>query len=314
MTRAASALSFVRKALTHNIGLKLMALVVAIVTFSAVRGSEDAQRSVFVDVVAILPAAESGRMLVSELPDQVRVTLEGSRSRINALRPEELRPVEIDLSDTEISHYYFTREEFQIPTGLTVVQLLPASVELSWADRMEVTLPIHALLTGDSPEGLEVHRTPVVRPESVTLIGPVDELEDLAHVTTLPVDISDLGEGRHDRDVPLHRPPPHARYVSDIPIRVSFEVSKNLVERELRGLEVTPLGGVPTSLRPERVEVVLRGSEADLEAIDPARIVPFVQLDGVDLAGGAVSLRVEVRGVPESLDLVRVDPPELLVR
>ena len=49
------------------------------------RGAEEAQRAVFVDVVAVTPPDTSERMLTCDLPAKVRLTLRGSRSILNAL-------------------------------------------------------------------------------------------------------------------------------------------------------------------------------------------------------------------------------------
>ena len=72
--------SFLMRALTEHIGLKLVALVASVGLFVIVRGTEDAQISISVDVVALLPPPSTERMLVSEIPDEIRVTLRGSRS------------------------------------------------------------------------------------------------------------------------------------------------------------------------------------------------------------------------------------------
>ncbi len=91
MTARTTAGRALRKALTENVGLKIISLVAAIVLFSLVRGSEDAQRSVFVDVVATLPSPASGKILIGEIPDKVKVTLRGSRSLLNSIGRNEAR-------------------------------------------------------------------------------------------------------------------------------------------------------------------------------------------------------------------------------
>jgi hypothetical protein len=73
------------KLLTQNGRLKLLSLALSVGLFSIVHSDQDAQRSLFVDVVTVLPPPSKGRMLISEIPDQVKVTLRGSRTRISAI-------------------------------------------------------------------------------------------------------------------------------------------------------------------------------------------------------------------------------------
>src|SRR6478609_5916422 len=89
----------VRAMLTENVGLKAMSLVVAVFLFSVVRGAEKAQRSVLVDVVAVLPPETVPRILTSDLPAKVRLTLRGSRSLLNSVRTDDLGPIQLDLSE-----------------------------------------------------------------------------------------------------------------------------------------------------------------------------------------------------------------------
>src|SRR5689334_696413 len=82
---------------TDNLGLKLTAIGLALMLFSLVHSDVDAQRSMYFDVEPLLPPPTAGKMLVSELPQQVKVTLRGSRSRLSTLTRDQLPPVHLDL-------------------------------------------------------------------------------------------------------------------------------------------------------------------------------------------------------------------------
>jgi hypothetical protein len=60
--------------------------------------------------------------------------------------------------------------------------------------------------------------------------------------------------------------------------------------------------------------VVLAGAERTLEELDPEHIVPVVDLDGAAIGNGAVSATVSLRGVDESVRVLRIEPAEVLVR
>ena len=289
----------------NNIGLKIASLITAIVLFSLVRGAEDAQRSVFVDVVALLPAPNSGKMLVSELPDQVRLTLKGSRSQINAIRPENIPPVQIDLTDTDLRYYYFADDEFDVPAGVTITQVGPTSIALDWASRVERPLPIQPRLVGQPPDGLVLGEPARAEPAEVVVIGPDTEVADLRAVQTDPVDLSQVQLGRNELGSALVRPPPHTRYQGDPNLTVVLEVVRDLAERTIPGVVVEVAG--PGRADPAQVSVTLRGAPTAVEMVDPARITATADLSTLDPAlGGAVP--IVVTGLPDGVEAARIEP------
>lgn len=299
-----------RRLATENMTLKIVSIVAAIVLFSIVRGAEDAQRSMFVDVVAILPPAEGGKVLVSEVPDRIKLTLEGSRSLLNAIRREDLE-VQMDLTDADLRYYYFDPAAFDLPAGVRIVQMAPASVPLTWADRIERRVPIEAQIYGNLPPGLSVEEVSVA-PGRVLLRGPRNEVDPLSSVETQPIDVTGLDPGQHVRRVRLERAPPHSGYVGEPMIEVRFQIVRELEERRLEELELSAVGaGRVQSIRPGQVTVLLRGTRASLAQLDPEAVLPWVQLP--EDAEGTVALPVQVRGLPPGVEVVRVDPAEALV-
>ncbi len=300
-----------RDLVTNNLGLKLTSLVAAIVLFSIVRGAEDAQRSVFVDVVAVLPPPSSGKMLVSELPDRVRLTLKGSRSQLNAIRPELLQPVQIDLTDTDLRYYYFAGDEFDVPAGVTITQVAPASVPLQWADRLEKRLPVQARVEGTPPDGTVLGAPPVVEPAEVTVVGPREELESVRSVRTEPIDLSGLDVGPHVRRVPLQRVCSHCRFLEERPVEVRFELLRDVSERVLGPLPVLVEGAEARAIEPSAVSANVRGLPREVDLIDPARVQAVV--DASEQPPGAHVLPVNLRGLPPGIELVGVEPATVKV-
>lgn len=300
-----------------NVGLKATSLAVAMALFWLVRGAEDAQRAVYVDVVAVLPPPAAGRMLTSELPAKVRLTLRGSRGLLNSVRSDEIPPVQVDLSEPGASLYYFEPERFEIPAGVEVTEIAPETIALSWADVGARTLPIRARVTGALLPGLMLVGDPVVRPASIEVSGAEPDLLILENIRTEPVDLAGLPAGRHERRVELERPGGHVELEEVDAIIVSVEIAPEIVARSIprQSVEViagTPAGPAVRELRPSRVRVELRGPPETLDAIDALAIVPYIEASGLDPAGGAQEVLVRVRGIPEGVELVRVDPETVL--
>ena len=300
-----------RRLATENIGLKVVSLIAAIVLFSLVRGSEDAQRTVFSDVVAILPPVDSGKVLVSEVPDRVRLTLQGSRSILNSIRREDLE-VQMDLTDTRLRYYYFDPAIFDLPAGVQVVQMAPATVPLTWADRIERRVPVEPQFIGTPPPGLALEEPVSVEPRRVVLRGPQNEVDPLAAIETRPIDLRGIEAGEHVRTMRLERAPAHSSYVGEPMIEVRFRIVRELDERTLEDLAVSAVGPARATLRPASVHVHLRGGAEALEGIAADQVVPFVDVSDPELTG-TVERPVQLRGLPPGVEVTSIEPSTVLV-
>ncbi len=302
------------RGLTNNLSPKITALIAAIAAFYLVQGEQDAQRSVFVDVVALMPAPDAAMMLVSSMPDQVKVTLRGSRSRINSLSREDFEPVQMNLSDTSRRYYYFDPTAIEVPLGVSIVQIEPATVPLSWAQVAERQVPIRAHISGQPREGLQVKMPITIVPSRVTIHGPALEVQAISEVETDALMLDGLDVGQHNRRIPLERPPGHVTYLEEFEVQVRIDVTPEIAERSLARLEVAALGNGEFAVRPPVVDVLLRGPARVLAGLAPEHVVPYVDLQEMGAAAGNQAFKVEVRGLPESVAAVRVTPSEVLVR
>lgn len=307
-----SASGTLRALLTENVGLKAISLVVAVLLFTVVRGAEDAQRSVLVDVVAVLPPPSDTRILTSDLPAKVRLTLRGSRSLLNSVRTDDLGPIQLDLSETHASVYYFEAEQFSVPAGVEVTQVSPDALALTWAERTQRVLPVEARLDGRPRPGMMVVGEPTVRPATITLRGPESDLATIDRVMTEPIALATLSEGRLERRVALARLGSHVEVVGDEDVTVQIEIAPEIAERAVPRLDVAVVGGALREVRPARVRVTLRGPPTRLDEIDAPSIVPYVDVSTIDPAAGTQSVLVRVRGIPDGVELVGVDPEEVL--
>lgn len=303
--------AFTRRAFTDNLGLKLVALVASLGLFVIVRGTEDAQTAVPVEVVALLPPPSVDRMLTSEIPDEIRVTLRGSRAVLNAVRRDGMTPIQMDLRDAQEPFFYFDQDELEIPTGTTIVQIAPAAVPLTWVNRDEERLPVAPVITGElAPGHLRVGTT--VEPAQVTIRGSASEVRRLESIATQPVDVSGLGAGRHERQVPLVALPDNVSYVDAVTVTVIIVVEEEVASRRLADVEVAVMGDSDVTVRPETVNVRLSGPRARIEDLHPRRVIPFVDVSGLDMTQGAQPVQLSFRDLPEGMTVV-AEPAEVLV-
>lgn len=306
------ALNTVRILLTENLGLKASAIGIAILMFSLVHGAEDMERNVYVDVVVRPPPDAKDMILVTETPDRVRVRLKGSRARLNAIRQEALPAVDVKLKTLDEPRYYFEKEMFDLPTGVSVMQVVPPSLVFKWVPRAVRELPIEVLLEGKLRPGLEWAGEPEVFPESVDVDGPRDVVNSMRTVRSMEIDVSELEEGVVQREVPLVAAPANTDFEAQT-VLVTLRVQRKMTVRVLSPLRVNAEGVVPRALRPRVVTARIRGPEDLVEALNPASVLAIVNLSDRPTAKGSVTVPVELRGVPDEIEVIQVEPATIMV-
>jgi YbbR domain-containing protein len=302
----------VRVFFTGNLGLKASALGLAILMFSLVHGAEDMERNVYVGVVVQPPADAQNMILVTEVPDRVRVRLKGSRARLNAIRQENLPPVDVSLKTKDESRYYLEKEIFDLPTGVSVMQVVPPSLVFKWVPRAIRELPVEVSLDGKLPAGLEWAGEPEVFPETMQVDGPRDVVNSMRTVRTMELDVTELEDGVVRREVPLVGAPANTTF-ADQTVLVTLRVQPKMKERVLSPLRVDAEGVVPRALRPRAITARIRGPEAIVDQLNPASVLAIVNLSDVPLNKGALTVPVELRGLPDEVEVLDLEPALITV-
>lgn len=297
----------------RNLGLKLLALGLAIVMFSLVHGAEDVRRSVDVNILLVPPSESSGRMMISEIPPRVRITVHGSRSVINTIERESIAAVELDLREGRPPRYYFTEDDFEVPAGVSITQIAPAHIDLEWDERVEREIAVEVAETGGLPEGLALVNPPTPEPPVVQVVGAGAVVNGISLIRTEEVDLAGLREGTVERRLILDGLPEHARYAGDPHVSVRYEVARDLDVRTLRRLAVEAVGGGVRRVRPAHVTVTLRGLHELLADLDQEHIVPTADVSSLEAGPGAHSVDVTLHGVPDGAEVVSVQPASVLV-
>jgi len=312
VSRVVDALHAIRLFFTSNLGLKASALGIAILMFSLVHGAEDMERNVYIDVVVRPPADAADMILVTETPDRVRVRLKGSRARLNAIRQENLPPVDVNVKTREEPRYYFEKEMFDLPTGVSVVQVVPPSLTFKWVPRAVRDVPVEVFLEGKLPAGLEWAGEPEVFPEAIEVDGPSDVVNAMRTVRSMEVDVSALEEGVVQREIPLVGPPANTEFDTQT-VLVTLRVQPKMSERVLSPLRVDAEGVVPRALRPRAVAARIRGPETTVKELNPASVLAIVNLSGAPLNRASLSVPVELRGLPDGVEVVSISPSAVTV-
>lgn len=310
MTAEATLSQRLKRMVMENFGLKLFSLVVSIALFTVVHGSEAGQRSLYVPIVATLPPESSGKVLMGELPDKVKVTLSGSRSVVNSINAVDA--VQIDLTAAP-QFYSFDPGLFDLPAGIDV-QASPATLTLEWEQRVERKLPVRVQFAGAPDPTLEMTAKPVITPTRSLVRGASSSVEAMRELPTEPLSLAGLGPGTHRLRVPLLPLPQNVAVANPAEVTVELTLELRREQRRLRRLTVAALGvNGPATIRPPHVDVIVAAPERTLEELDPEHVVPVVEFPG-DAGDGPLSLPVQLRGIDDNVRVVRIEPDEVLVR
>lgn len=310
--RVPRVLTRLREALVENIALKLVSLIISLMLFGVVRGAGNVQRSLDVPVTFVLPTPDPGhRVLLSTLPEKVRVTLRGSPSVLTSLRADELGAIQLDLRDGNARNVRLQSSLIVIPAGTSFVSLTPDVIPLQWDVIAERTTPVRATVVGSLPPRAHVDHVEV-EPANVRVRGASLYVDPLVTVHTEPIDASGLAVGRYERRIPLEPPRSGVEYETVQGVRVSFEIVQPVYERRFEHVPVVVLGAVRAQLRPPQVAVVVRGDPAVVDHLQPSDVVPFVDLASLVPLRTPTPVRVEVRPLPDGCAATATAPDEVL--
>jgi YbbR domain-containing protein len=232
---------------------------------------------------------------------------------LNAIRQENLPPVDVQPKSVEEPAYYFEKEAFDLPTGVTMVAVVPPLLSFKWVPQASRELPVELSLDGELPDDLEWAGEAEVFPLTVEVEGPRDVVNSMRTVRAMEMDVSALGVGVTHREIPLVGAPANTTFESPS-VLVTLRVQPKMVERVLFPLRVDAEGAVPRSLRPRAVTARIRGPQSAVNELNPASVLAIVNLSELEPQQGIIRVPVELRGLPDGVEVIEVEPAEVIVQ
>lgn len=210
--------NFVQRVFIHNIGLKVVSLLLAGGLWL---------------VVARDPIAEVEMKIPIEfqnLPDQLEVDSTGStEAQIRVRGPERLIHrlqvadvrAEIDLASSRPGERTFDLNggQVHVPQDLEVVQIKPGQLHLSFDNRATRVVQVRPRVTGNFANGMRVAQA-LADPPNIMITGPRRRVDAVDAATTDPVDVSGAMT-RATFVTQAYVPDPLIQVVHPTPIRVT---------------------------------------------------------------------------------------------
>ncbi len=293
----------------ENLNLKLISLASALVIYSVVHGSQDAQRSLLLGVVALTPPEAANRELVTPIPAQIRVTVRGQRSTLDDLHADDIGSVQVDLRSGNETRLTFEPATIPVPPGLTVEQIDPPAIDLTWEDRIVRDVRVEVGIVGTAAEGFVVKAAPSADPPSVRARGPKSEVMVLQRARADAFDVTGLTAGKYTRQLAIDRAPGRVVYDASS-VSASVDIGREVAERPFTRVPVAVLGRPNAKAQPSEVDVRLACPPEVVRALRNEQIVPRVQVASPAEHGS------DVLPVQLAIDQCQVHttPPSVIVR
>lgn len=256
-----------RDLLGKNLIYKLAAIFLAVVLWLNASDQEVTFRQQVVDVPLEIRNL-SPSLVTGELPEKVRVRVEGEWSVVEKVEPKQFSAF-VRLDSFEAGTHQ-APVEVTVPAGVRLIGITPATVSVHLIEMTSIQVPVDVDVEGSVAPGYSMHN-PVVEPAEVIVSGPGEVLDNITSAQ-VKVSLNNLKEN----------------YVKVLPIR-------------LRGAGVAE-GQV--SIRPTTAKVsitVVQEAQTKVVKIDPT--VEGIPLEGYTV--GTVNVepqRVSISGAPEVID------------
>jgi YbbR domain-containing protein len=294
----------------HHLGLKMLAIALAILLWLTVAGEHVVERSLRVPLeFRNIPQALE---IVGDTPDNVEVRVRGSSAVLSRLQPGEIVAV-LDLAAARAGSrlFHIRTDEVHAPFGVEIAQVVPATISIELEKSAQRVVPIIPALEGQPAAGFVVGKM-ISEPATVAIVGPDTRVRQVAEATTEPISVA--GARSRVRDVvTVGIADASVRLAQPVSATVVVEITPAPVERAEAGVPVRSrnLGAdLHAQVTPPVVRVTVRGSREALNSLKGDAIQAFVDLAG--LGPGRYNLRVQVDPA-ESYAVTGIEPAVAVV-
>lgn len=177
---------FFERYILNNLLLKLIALVCAVLLWSAISREPTVEiaYSVPIEFHQVPPSLE---ITTAGIP-LAQVRLRGPERRLRQIAASEVHPV-INLAGTTIGDHTYDLTAFQVhvPYGVDVVQVTPSQVRIAFDRSLTRQLEIQPRVTGKFENGYGILRI-TSQPPVITVVGPEERVRPANVAITDPID------------------------------------------------------------------------------------------------------------------------------
>lgn len=289
--------------LSENWGMKLVALILAIGLWYYAVGEEgiEVTRTVPVEI-----KVDNEKLSVVGKPTRlVLATLQAPRALLANLASEELKAEHVIRRVQGPGDYSFRLEprEIRLPSEqIRVVRIEPEVIQVKVDEIIVQKLELEPVFLGEVAFGYRLDAENIqLDPRAVLIEGPKSQVEKLGKIKTQPIDV--VGRVRSFRKTVRLAEEPGIKLLSESLVDVYVPIEELIGERKFEKIPVKILGAADAfsrvSVEPAEVRLVLRGSPKDLDEVDPAALLAYVEISS--LAEGTQEVPLQILLPPDTL-------------
>jgi diadenylate cyclase len=179
---------FFRHFVFHNVGLKLLALLLAVALWFGVVREPVAE--VAVDVPIEFHNIPPNLEISSEVVPRAQIRVRGPQQIIRHLQSADIY-ADIDLNGVKAGErtYDLTSDEVHKPTQVEVVQVVPSQFHIAFDIRATREVPIRPRVVGNFAAGYSIARI-AVDPPLLKIVGPKKQIDLVDAAITDPIDVT----------------------------------------------------------------------------------------------------------------------------
>jgi YbbR domain-containing protein len=292
----------------RNFGIKVLSIALAALLWGLVAGQREAERALRIPL-EYRNIPEHLEML-GEPASLVDVRVRGSSGLLGELRAADLVAV-LDLSAARAGKrlFHLLPDDINVPTGVSVLQVTPSVVSLTFEFSAVRTVPVVPDVEGEPAEGFVAGRV-IADPAMVEVMGPQSAVQQVTEATTDPVSIAGARATVRDT-VTIGLPDSAARLRHPRTGTVTVEIAPAPVDREIARVPVR-LQGLDArrraTLGPQTVAVHVRGAAGAVAGLGPESLKLYADVSGL----GRGRYNLPVRFEPNNdYTITRVEPATL---
>ena len=220
---AADLFRVLRRLASQNLGLKVVALALAVAAWWFVAG--ESKVLVSFNIPLEIRNVPKGLTMTNKPERQVEVRLSGPSSLLSGMRPSEIS-AGVDLSAGRAGRQYFTLDDraVKVPPGIKVQRIFPSSIEVILDRTERRVVPVLARIGGGSAVRRRIARVEV-DPRAVEVEALQEEFSRIQAVYTEEI-VPDLDGEAYATTARVELREPHAKIVGSPNVRVKIQFRK----------------------------------------------------------------------------------------
>ena len=303
--------SNLKRALTENLPLKALSLLIAIILWTVVSGEKNEEWSYLVPLDLIDQPEEL--TITNNVPGFLDLRLRGSHSFIKGLNPKDMA-VHIDISNvtTGSNIYPITADLINTPRGATVTRVNPSYITLEVEKLLQKQVSLKADLVGNPAAGYFVESVELT-PPSIEISGAKSELKAVSLLKTVNVDISGASKDLV-KMVPVDISGKKIRLTKNEPVAVKVTIKEVLEKLEIKKIlpKATNLDSrYRVTLSPKLMHILVEGPKSIVSALKETGV--DITVDATDLRAGNHKRPAQVN-LPDNVKLLYSYPKEISLK